>query len=156
MIEFEPNLAIDVSLLAIILGLYVTKNDRNLILLLMCCLFAHVSLTSDDGDNENVVEAEPELEPEPELEAGADREAEPDALGAAANGVRAIVHDGDDATTPVQPPDHFKTTLSSGVFDRQLSTPQTNLTSTVFPATSIEANGKLASARGSFFEALVS
>lgn len=156
MIEFEPNLAVDVSLLAIILGLYVTKNDRNLILLLMCCLFAHVSLTSDNNDDEYVVEAEPEPEPKAEAEPDPEPEPEPDALGAAASGVGAIVSDGDGATTPVQPPDHFKTTLSSGVFDRQLSTPQTNLTSTVFPATSIEANGKLASARGSFFEALVS
>lgn len=154
MIEFEPNLAVDVSLLAIILGLYVTKNDRNLILLLMCCLFAHVSLTSDNNDDDDVVKAESESEPESEAEP--EPEPEPNALGAAASGVGAIVSVGDDATTLVQPPDHFKTTLSSGVFDRQLSTPQTNLTSTVFPATSIEANGKLASARGSFFEALVS
>ncbi|CAN0401794.1 unnamed protein product, partial [Ectocarpus sp. 13 AM-2016] len=43
---FEPNLSIDVSLLAIILGLHATKNDRNLILVLICVLFAHVLLTN--------------------------------------------------------------------------------------------------------------
>ncbi|CAM9214641.1 unnamed protein product [Ectocarpus sp. 4 AP-2014] len=52
--------------------------------------------------------------------------------------------------------DMFTTTVSSGVFNRQLSTTQANLTSTVFPSTSVEANGKLASARGFFFKSLVS
>lgn len=49
---FEPNLSIDVSLLAIILGLYATKNDKNLVLILICCLFAHVLLTHDDYDRD--------------------------------------------------------------------------------------------------------
>ncbi|CAM9090497.1 unnamed protein product [Ectocarpus sp. 12 AP-2014] len=152
MIVFEPNLSIDISLLAIILGLYVTKNDRNLILLLLCCLFAHVSLTNDDNDDGDVIEHSA-------LGAAAGDSADPgdDQSGKAAAEEDAVVVVADEnaANTP-RPPDHFKTTLSSGVFDRQLSTPQTNLTSTVFPSTSEEANGKLASARGSFFEALVS
>ncbi|CAN0502677.1 unnamed protein product [Ectocarpus sp. 8 AP-2014] len=144
---FEPNLSIDVSLLAIILGLYATKNDRNLILVLICALFAHVLLTNDEDD----------------LNAGVLQNASTvavtnDGLGAAVTGGVAT------AVTPTTvakddnpvAPDGFKSTVSSGVFDRQLSTPQTNFTSTVFPSTSEEANGKLASARDSFFESLVS
>lgn len=139
------------SLLAIILGLYVTRNDRNLILL-MCCLFAHVSLTSENSDEYFETEADTlgaakaDYNDE-DTEGEEEQEAEEET---------AVVAGGDAISHPPRPPDHFKTTLSSGVFDRQLNTPQTNLTSTVFPATSVEANGKLASARGSFFEALVS
>lgn len=149
MIEFEPNLSIDVSLLAIILGLYVTKNDRNLILLLLCCLFAHVSLTSESDDGDAVGDGA--------LGVAADGLVDPDVGRIVADeDDDTVVVKGDSAAVPPQCADHSKTTLSSGVFDRQLSTPQTNLTSAVFPSTSEEANGKLASARGSFFEALVS
>ncbi|CAN0250195.1 unnamed protein product [Ectocarpus sp. 6 AP-2014] len=144
---FEPNLSIDVSLLAIILGLYATNNDRNLILVLICALFAHVLLTNDEDD----------------LNAGVNQNASTDAV--ANDGLGATVTDA--VATAITPttvakdespvaPDGFKSTVSSGVFDRQLSSPQTNLTSTVFPSTSKEANGKLASARDSFFESLVS
>ncbi|CAM9101046.1 unnamed protein product [Ectocarpus sp. 4 AP-2014] len=146
---FEPNLSIDVSLLAIILGLYATKNDRNLILVLICALFAHVLLTNDDDD----------------LSAGVLEHARTAAAANDGAGLGAAVSDA--AATAETPTavaenenavatDGFKSTLSSGVFDRQLSTPQTKLTSTVFPSTSEEANGKLASARDSFFESLVS
>lgn len=153
---FEPNLSIDVSLLAIILGLYATKNDRNLILVLICLLFTHVLLTNDDDECVDVVE-DVSIH---ERQSAEDDEStivtdDSDAVGVAAM---------EPINEPPEPPktpksavaDSFKTTLSSGVFDRQLSTPQSNLTSTVFPATSAEANGKLASARGSFFKSLVS
>ncbi|CAN0402610.1 unnamed protein product [Ectocarpus sp. 12 AP-2014] len=143
---FEPNLSIDVSLLAIILGLHATKNDRNLILVLICVLFAHVLLTNDDDDLNIGV-----------LEHASTAVATGGGLGAA---VSDAVATGETPTTVAEnenavATDGFQSTLSSGVFDRQLSTPQTNLTSTVFPSTSEEANGKLASARGSFFESLV-
>lgn len=129
---FEPNLSIDVSLLAIILGLHARTSDRNLVLVLVCCLFAHVLLTNQETNDV------------PEHEA----------LGATTGPVVAgeIEHE----RAAVDTVDHFKTTVSSGAFDRQLSTPQTMFTATVLPATSSEANGKLASARNSFFESLVS
>lgn len=150
---FEPNLSIDVSLLAIILGLHVTKNDRNLVLVLICILFAHVLLTNEDERDDS---ASSLLE---ETSAVATTVAD-DNLGAAASDAAGIATT-DAPTLGTEPEkivaaDSFKTTLSSGVFDRQLSTPQTKLTSTVFPATSAEANGKLASARDSFFKSLVS
>lgn len=157
---FEPNLSIDISLLGIILGLYATKNDKNLILLLICVLFAHVLMTNDDDDNnfanllaDNVSEDDGSNDinvvSRPE-DASLGVGAATDAIDIDTNATSPLPVVGNDNT------DNFKTTVSSGVFDRQLSTPQTNLTSTVFPATSIEANGKLASARGSFFKSLVS
>lgn len=145
---FEPNLRIDVSLLAIILGLYATKNDRNLILVLICVLFAHVVLTNDEGCSDVVDETSTVIDD--------------DDLGAAASNVSVASATASTYSTDVPEnkktvaTDSFINTLSSGVFSRQLSTPQTNITSTVFPATSEEANGKLASARDSFFESLVS
>lgn len=161
---FEPNLSIDVSLLGIILGLYATKNDKNLILVLLCILFAHILLTNDDdgehglavrehdgsnveGDNEEPSQVENVVDvADNSLGVGADR---------------STVDINTKTTSPPPLPenkssDQVKTTVSYGVFDRQLSTPQTNFTSTVFPATSVEANGKLASARQSFFKSLVS
>lgn len=157
---FEPNLSIDVSLLGIILGLYATKNDKNLILLLICVLFAHVLMTNDDDDNNFanlLVDNVSEDDGSNDINA-VSRPADVSlGVGAATDAIDIDT----DATSPLpivgnDNADNFKTTVSSGVFDRQLSTPQTNLTSTVFPATSIEANGKLASARGSFFKSLVS
>ena len=152
---FEPSLSFDVSLLAIILGLYVTKNDRNLILILICVLFGHVLLTGEDhqdgGHFENLLSDDTSINDKVDAKSESSFVATDEALGAATVA--------ETSATPV-PETHrtssFQTTVSSGVFDRQLSTPQTNLTSTVFPATSIEANGKLASARGSFFKSLVS
>ncbi|CAM9209551.1 unnamed protein product [Pylaiella littoralis] len=101
---FEPNLSVDVSLLAIVLGLYATNSDRNLVLILVCCLFAHISLTNDDfrGDGRG------------------------GALGAAAEAAA-----GDDGGVVDAEPsnrrtvDHYDTTVSSDVLGRQLSTPQT-------------------------------
>jgi len=152
---FEPNISIDVSLLAIILGLYATKNDRNLILVLICFLFTHVLLTNDDDECVDVVEdVSINKRRSAEVDESTIANDDSDDVGVAAAAPISI-------TEPPKTPnsaaaDSFKTTLSSGVFDRQLSTPQSNLTSTVFPATSAEANGKLASARGSFFKSLVS
>ena len=160
---FEPNLSIDVSLLGIILGLYATKNDKNLILLLICVLFAHVLMTNDDGDNnnlayllaDNVVSEDDGSNDDISEDDGSNDDISVESRpGDASLGVGAATNAID--TNINENTDNFKTTVSSGVFDRQLSTPQTHLTSTVFPATSIEANGKLASARGSFFKSLVS
>ena len=155
---FEPSLSFDVSLLAIILGLYATRNDRNLILILICVLFGHVLLTGEDDEDgghfENLVADDSSSSGHVESESEGGVVATDEALGAPTANV-----DAEAKATSVPDTDRtdsFKTTVSSGVFDRQLSTPQTNLTSTVFPATSIEANGKLASARGSFFKSLVS
>ncbi|CAM9101195.1 unnamed protein product [Ectocarpus sp. 12 AP-2014] len=164
---FEPNLSIDVSLLAIILGLHAMKNDRNLILLLICILFAHVLLTSEDewgAGDDRLMSDGPTLEQT--SDATSDAVAHDGLMGAAAPNADAAVTT-TTTTTPAAATavtetkntlatDGFQGTLSSGVFGRQLSTPQTNFTSTVLPATSAEANGKLASARGSFFESLVS
>ena len=146
---FEPNLSIDVSLLAIILGLYATKNDRNLILVLICILFTHVLLTNDEdcADDEDSMDERRSIDDDASTVVAHDS----DDVGVAAAAPISAVE-----TPQTFATDNFKTTVSSGVFDRQLSTPQTNLTSTVFPATSVEANGKLASARGSFFKSLVS
>ena len=147
---FEPNLSIDISLLAIILGLYATKNDRNLILLLICLLFAHVLLTNDeddpapllDDDYSSVDEGHAVVVPKDNLGAGTAK---------TSNQVSPVPAVSKNPTTTL-----FNKTVSFGVFDRQLSSPQTNLTSTVLPSSSTEANGKLAAARDSFFKSLVS
>lgn len=164
---FEPNISIDISLLAIILGLYATKKDKNLVLMFICCLFVHVLLTRDAEDQAKGVEDG--------VEDGVDGDGDVDGDVDVKDDVRDDVRDdlGNDlgvvpATDftvaenqvsrpfPFKASDIFKTTVSSGVFERQLSTPQTKLTSTVFPASSAEANGRLASARDSFFKSLVS
>ncbi|CAM9105534.1 unnamed protein product [Ectocarpus sp. 8 AP-2014] len=154
MIMFEPNISIDVSLLAIILGLYATRNDKNLILVLICILFAHILLTDDDdGVVEHARTAAATDDDDDDLGA-----AVPDAVQPqpAAETRTTVAENENTVTESAVATGGFKSTLSSGVFDRQMRTPQTNLTSTVFPATSEEANGKLASARDSFFDSLVS
>ena len=176
---FEPNLSIDVSLLAIILGSYATKSNRNLTLLLICLLFTHVLLTNekekddlsvdetgnDENENENVNEDEEEDQRAASAASAvgavgaASAASAASAVGAASAASAASAETAETAETAqslVTVPQAYKSTVSAGVFDRQLSTPQTNLTSTVFPSTSVEANGKLASARGSFFKSLVS
>ena len=122
----KSNISIDVSLLAIVLAMYFTNQDDRMTLILMVALITHVLLTSG-GDNEDL--RHPYLGAQP--------------VGAQPVGAQPSV-------------DHVKTTVSSGVFERNISTPQTNFTSSIFPSTSQEANGKLADSRGSFFEALVS
>lgn len=108
--------------------------------MLICALFAHVLLTNDD---DCLVVEDTSIEERSSVQ-------DFDAVGVAASAPVPVTE------TPQTVANSFKTTLSSGVFDRQLSTPQTNLRSTVFPTTSVEANGKLASARDSFFKSLVS
>ena len=132
----KSNISIDVSLLAIVLAMYFTNQDDRMTLILMVALITHVLLTSG-GDNEDL--RHPYLGAQP--------------VGAQPVGAQPV------GAQPVgaQPSvDHVKTTVSSGVFERNISTPQTNFTSSIFPSTSQEANGKLADSRGSFFEALVS
>lgn len=138
---FEPNFSIDISLLAIILGMYVTNKDRNLILLLVCLLFMHVLMTNEYVDTSEDVSVEDYVDATAEEVCDAP-------VGATAPVPVAVEAD--------HPKDAFSTTVSASVFQRRLSTPQTKLTSTVFPATSTEANGKLASARDSFFKSVVS
>lgn len=153
---FEPNISIDVSLLAIILGLYTTNSDRNLILVLICALFSHVILTTFDDDGGDTETA-------PSYDDGGDTETVSmvDDNHDSDTESRVAITDStaDVGSAPVpnmHTADSFKTTVSSGVFDRQLSAPQTRVMDTVYPSSSIEANGKLASARGFFFKSLVS
>ena len=153
---FEPNISIDVSLLAIILGLYTTNNDRNLILILICALFSHVLLTTfddNDRDTEAITSFDDGVDAQdlPMVDDNDDTDTESPALVADSSA------DVGSAPAPkMSTANTLKTPVSSGVFDRQLSTPQTSLMDTVYPSTSIEANGKLASARGFFFKSLVS
>ena len=157
--SMRANISIDVSLLAIALAMYFTKQDNRMILLLIAALVSHVIITSDfqedndeysrqvylvgAGAEDSENPGDPEIEEEQEGNVtedpfGTDQEPEPI---------------GEDVLTPNR---QFKTTVSSGVFERTISTPQTQLTSAIFPSSSSEANGKLANARGSFFETLVS
>jgi len=153
---FEPNISIDVSLLAIILGLYTTNNDRNLILILICALFSHVLLTTFD-DNDRDTETITSFDDGVDAENSAMIDDNDDIETESPAPVTDFGADVGSAPAPeTRAADSFKTTVSSGVFDRQLSTPQTSLMDTVYPSTSTEANGKLASARGFFFKSLVS
>lgn len=141
----EANLYIDVTLLAIALSMHVSKRDRRLVLLTLVVLFGHIILTSPSNTIEEEVLEEEEDEP----------------LGAPTETVNAPTLDQIlDKLEPVEKKgftndDFVKSTVSSGVFDRQISTPQNMLTTSIFPNNSKEANGKLADARGSFFNSLV-
>ena len=142
----KSNISIDVSLLAIVLAMYFTNQDDRMTLILMVALITHVLLTSG-GDNEDLRHPYLGAQPVGAQPVGAQP------VGAQPVGAQLV------GAQPVgaQPSvDHVKTTVSSGVFERNISTPQTNFTSSIFPSTSQEANGKLADSRGSFFEALVS
>lgn len=163
----RANISIDISLLAIVLAMYFTKQDNKMILVLVAALVSHVIITSDfqehgrysrqvylvgagaeDSDDAEEDEEEQEqegLEDVIDESLDADPETETDTLE------NVLVEEA--ILTPMK---QFKTTVSSGVFDRTISTPQTQLTSAIFPSSSSEANGKLANARGSFFETLVS
>lgn len=147
------NLAIDVSILAVMVAMYVTKQDDKMIVILMVCLMSHMFITKDDHldsdgtdveiyNHVNVVDRTP-VEIENLGTSGDETPLENE---------KVIV---EPMTKPVSLKQQSKT-VSNGVFDRQLSTPQTNFTSSIFPNTSSEANGKLAEARGSFFKSLVS
>ena len=152
----KSNISIDVSLLAIVLAMYFTNQDDRMTLILMVALITHVLLTSG-GDNEDLRHPYLGAQPVGAQPVGAQPVgAQPvgaQPVGAQPVGAQLV------GAQPVgaQPSvDHVKTTVSSGVFERNISTPQTNFTSSIFPSTSQEANGKLADSRGSFFEALVS
>lgn len=157
----DGNLAIDVGLLAAMLGLYFTKKDDKVIIILMVILISHMFITKDDHLYEY---EEPEVEILNEINIVDDSFDEDENLGATVDGFSA-----EDVSTRVEPATsntpgiseavslkQRASTVSNGVFGRQLSTPQTNLTSSIFPKTSLEANGKLADSRGSFFKSLVS
>jgi hypothetical protein len=150
------NLSIDVSILAVMLAMYITKQDDKMIIGLMLVLVSHLFITMDDHlyededdiqiqnsfnvvdqDFQNVIEVE---------KLGVTEDETP------VEQKKVIV---EPVSTPVSFNQRSKT-VSNGVFSRQLSTPQTNLTSSIFPKSSSEANGKLADARGSFFKSLVS
>lgn len=159
----RANISIDVSLLAIALAMYFTKQDNRMILVLVAALVSHVIITSDfegptDGHSRRVylVGAVAEDSEDPDDSDDFDKSEDPD--------VEEVMEDSldrDQGPEPIEgefltPKKQFKTTVSSGVFERTISTPQTQLTSAIFPSSSSEANGKLANARGSFFETLVS
>lgn len=111
---FEPNFSIGVRLLAIILGFCATKSDRNLISVLICVLFAHVVLTTDNDDlNVGVLE---HTSTPPVMDDGLGA-AVPDAVATAESPITVTENENPVAT------DGFKSTLSSRGFDRQLSTP---------------------------------
>lgn len=135
----RANISIDVSLLAIILAMYFTKQDDRMILILVATLVAHVLATSND---ESFVELGMAGTPGTNTSGVHEKDAPP------------LTEPIDESPEPSAK--HFKTTVSSGVFDRNISTPQTQMTSSIFPRSSQEANGKLADARASFFKSLVS
>lgn len=148
----RANISIDVSLLAIVLAMYFTKQDDRIILILVAALVAHILMTSDDEEYAEHLGMD--------LGAGAEDLDETSVEEQGPDEEPPLVVP-EDVIAPEQkkeftPKEHFKTTVSSGVFDRSISTPQTQTTSSVFPRSSQEANGKLANARGSFFESLVS
>ena len=145
----EANLYIDVSLLAIALSMHITKRDRRIVLFVLVALFIHILLTSD-GSPFNILEEEDEKEP---LGAPEDEGLENlPTLDEILDHIEPTVEEPKGFTHE----DFVKSTVSSGVFGRQISTPQNMLTSSIFPQTSKDANGKLADARGSFFNSLVS
>lgn len=153
----KTNISIDVSLLAIVLAMYLTKQDNRMILILVTVLISHVLMTSDyeddhrDSHNIMILGAKND---EPGEESEIDQEI--------TENVETIIDPAMSETSPVMndtgltPVEQFKTTVSSGVFERNISTPQTQFTSSIFPKTSLEANGKIADSRGSFFKSLVS
>ena len=140
----EANLYIDVGLLALALSMYVTKSDKRIILTVLVILFGHVILTMDQDDEELDEELDDESD-EPLGEAMEDEEEE-----------KTLTLD--DIIETMEKKEEEKivhATVSSDVFGRQMSTPQNMLTRTIFPTNSKDANGKLADARGSFFNSLV-
>ena len=144
----RANISIDVSLLAIILSMYFTKQENNMILILIAILVTHVLITSDnDGYNDDSEQVQNQEVHLGTTNGNVEKMETP---------VEQVVKPTSTKEKPFSPNDHFKTTVSSGVFNRNISTPQTQLTSSVFPRTSQDANGKLADSRGSFFESLVS
>ena len=166
----RANISIDVSLLAIALAMYFTKQDNRMILVLVAALVSHVIITSDfegptNGHSRRVylvgtgAEDLEDLDDSDDLDKSEDPEVEEEQEESTE--VMEDSLDTDQGPEPIEedfltPKKQFKTTVSSGVFERTISTPQTQLTSAIFPSSSSEANGKLANARGSFFETLVS
>ncbi len=128
--------------------MYFTKQDNRMILVLVAVVVSHVIITSDleeHGDYDRRVFL---------VGAGADDPAETE-IGE--EGEEPTETMGDVPAEEILAPERrFDTTVSSGVFERNITTPQAQLTSSIFPTSSSEANGKLANARGSFFETLVS
>lgn len=151
------NLSIDVSILAVMLAMYITKQDDKMIIGLMLVLVSHLFITMDD----HLYEDEDDVQIQNSFNVVGDQDfeniIEVEKLGVTEDETpveqkKVIV---EPVSTPVSLNQQSKT-VSNGVFSRQLSTPQTNLTSSIFPKSSSEANGKLADARGSFFKSLVS
>lgn len=164
----RANISIDVSLLAIVLAMYFTKQDNRMILVLVAALVSHVIITSDFDEHNDYSrdmyrvgaggarsEDEEDIDDHEEQEESLDVTNVTEGPASTEDTVEtpALVNPERDTITPRK---QFKTTVSSGVFERTISTPQTQLTSAIFPSSSSEANGKLANARGSFFETLVS
>lgn len=159
----RANISIDVSLLAIVLAMYFTKQDNRMILVLVAALVSHVIITSEiDEHNDDSTQ----IYHVGAGTGGSDDQGGPvdvtgvtedtSSPGDTEETITHITPERDTFLSTITPKKQFKTTVSSGVFERTISTPQTQLTSAIFPSSSSEANGKLANARGSFFETLVS
>lgn len=156
----RANISIDVSLLAIVLAMYFTKQDDRMILVLVAILVTHILMTSDEDYMGNYG-GELGMGAEDEEESPSEEQPNEEPLLVSQKDSTPLEQEKETVPKepfpkPFTPREHFKTTVSSGVFDRNISTPQTRTTSSIFPKTSEEANGKLANARGSFFESLVS
>lgn len=130
------GLAVDISLLAVLIALHTTRNNRNFELVVMALLFAHVLMTTDAFLNmsKEPVEEEEEAELEStlnevDIDPSLNQDPEPvaDELGVSNN------------LNPYQ--------SSDGGFDRMFVAPKEKKTPP-------EANVELAKARTSFFQEL--
>ena len=164
----KTNFVIDVSLLAVIFSVHFSSKNKQLELILLIALFAHLAFMNDDiSRKENYCSEYSEIrelgasskEDEPEQDEPEQNEDE-NIESSSTDESSDYVLNNDSETPPVPksnpPPVHGSHTVSAGVFERQLNTPQTNLTGSVYPTTSSQANCKLANSRELFFESIVS
>lgn len=165
------GLAIDISLLAVVIALHVTKKDKNLELAVLAILFAHVIMTTDAitqspvskkigldrlGSSKFVLGTEKSRGPTIEV-AEADALDLDDSLVPPVNLDNAVANIDltvNDEVVIAEPPLTHNT--GDGEFERMFSVPkQASVTSVdVLPQNSIDANGKLADARTSFYKEL--
>lgn len=143
-------LAVDISLLAVLIALHATKKNKNIELVVMALLFSHVIMTTElfsklpfvdtDTDTDNTVDTGSDLE-------------DASTLGVAATSLGTEEVDRqEEQTTPKHNllKDRRKS-VSDGEFDRMTSVTPTRRVS---PNDSSEANVDLAKARTSFFAEL--
>lgn len=143
-------LAVDISLLAVLIALHATKKNKNIELVVMALLFSHVIMTTElfsklpfvDSDTDNAVDTDSEL-------------VDASTLGVAATSLGTEEADRqEEQTTPKHKKEELKDrrkSVSDGEFDRMTSVTPTRRVS---PNDSSEANVDLAKARTSFFAEL--